>query len=174
MGPFAGRPATSPTKGPGSLRACVKETRMRRTCPVVLGVGVLLALAVVAPDAACGDDQDKQQGTWKVTYASVGEKTASDAQRKGMKFVIQGNKLTFVEGGGKKEVVHFSLNADRQPREIDFRQKQEGGKAYYHGIYTFETPTRLKLCWGPAGEDRPRGYGTTKNNQRRSFILEKK
>jgi uncharacterized protein (TIGR03067 family) len=133
-----------------------------------------LVIVAAAWGAARADDMDRLQGTWKVTYAAVGDKVATPQQLKGMRVVIDGNKLTLDEGRGKAEAVHFSLDSDNKPPHIDFRQgKRKEDKLLYHGIYKF-ADGQLTLCWGPAGDPRPGRFKTDSKNDRRLFVLEKR
>jgi uncharacterized protein (TIGR03067 family) len=135
----------------------------------------LCCLVVVATSANLrADDLPKLQGTWKVSFAAVGEQTANDGQRKEMRIVIEGNKLTFHEVGGKKEVVYFRLLQGTAPKTIEFRQNaKQDAKLHYHGIYEMETAKRLKICWAPAEHEKPGAFGTKKANHHRYYILVK-
>jgi len=136
--------------------------------------GIALTLAVLAPGAARADELDNMQGTWRITYAAVGNKVANAKQLKAMSVLIDGNKFTLIEGAGQKEVVHFTPYPRRKPREVEFKRGKGDAKLLWHGIYELEgEKTRFRLCWGPAGANRPRSFEAKRRDDHRLFILEK-
>jgi uncharacterized protein (TIGR03067 family) len=112
------------------------------------------------------------QGAWKVTFAEVGAKEARKNALKSLAVHIDGDKFTLVEGD-RKEVVHISIDADAKPRAIDFYKTSDKKEKVWHGIYAFDGDD-LKLCWGPAGQDRPKDFGSARSNSNRYFIIKKK
>src|SRR6266566_3806535 len=109
--------------------------------------GIALTLAVLAPGAARANELDNMQGTWRITYAAVGNKVANAKQLKAMSVIIDGNKFTLIEGAGQKEVVHFTPYPKRKPREVEFKRGKGDAKLLWHGIYELEgEKTRFRLC----------------------------
>jgi uncharacterized protein (TIGR03067 family) len=133
----------------------------------------VFGLAALTTSLAYGDDQDNMQGTWKVTFAEVGTKKgkteASTAVLKTLGVVIEGDKLTLIEGGNK-EVVHFAL--DPASKHIDFFNFKNKKEKLYHGIYSFDG-ANLKLCWGPSGAPRPGDFSAHKRDRHRYYIIQK-
>jgi uncharacterized protein (TIGR03067 family) len=135
--------------------------------------GVALTLVVLAPAAARADDLDTMQGKWQVIHAAVGAKVATASQMKSMSVTVEGNKFTLVTD--KKEVVHFTPYSKRSPKEVEFKRGKGDAKLLWHGIYELEGKNqRLRLCWGPAGADRPKSFEAKRRDDHRLFILEKK
>jgi uncharacterized protein (TIGR03067 family) len=138
-------------------RSMNQRPRIALWCALaVFGVGALTASRVF------GDDQDKMQGTWKVTFTGAGIIKAQSV-------IIEGNTFTLIEGANK-EAVKFAL--DPATKTIDFFMIGGKKEKIYHGIYAFDD-NKLKLCWAPAGEPRPDSFGVGKKDRRRYFILQK-
>jgi uncharacterized protein (TIGR03067 family) len=116
-------------------------------------------------------DKEKMQGTWKVTFAAVGDKTIPDKARREFRVIIEGHKLTLIQGKDQ-EIVHFSLRPEAAPKVIEFRQKEGDAKVHWHGIYEI-SGGRVQLCWGPAEQKRPKDFSGNRTNQQRYYILEK-
>jgi uncharacterized protein (TIGR03067 family) len=152
-----------------------------RASPFVAAICVV-ALALLAPPAARADDKDKLQGTWKVTFVAVTGETVPDALRKKMSVKFEGDDVTLVYPDGQSETIRFTLKADTSPHSIiNFGErsgfvkkgKRKTDATLYLGIYKFEGPDRLKLCWGPIGEPRPLHFNARRSRGHRYFILGK-
>ena len=135
-------------------------------------VASLLALAVFGSGQARADDQERIQGSWKTLFAEIGSKEKSGPKLKETELVIEGSKFTILEGD-RKEVVHFTLDPDAKPRHIDFYRASDSKEKLWHGIYAFEGKD-LKLCWGPAGAERPKDFGAKKSDHNRYLVVKKK
>jgi uncharacterized protein (TIGR03067 family) len=127
---------------------------------------------LLAPGTVRADDQEKLQGAWKVVQAEVGNEKANKGQKKELEVLIEGNKLTLIEGD-TKETVHFGLDPSAKTHTIDFFKTAEKKEKIWHGIYEFDGKD-LKLCWGPAGHDRPKEFGVKKGSEERYYIIRKK
>jgi uncharacterized protein (TIGR03067 family) len=138
----------------------------------LVSCAALFAGVLLTTGSARADDQEHMQGSWRVIFAEIGGKEANKEQLKGLEVIVEGDKFTLVEGA-RKEVVHFSLSPDSKPKTIDFFKSTEKKEKVWLGIYAFDGKD-LKLCWGPAGKDRPKEFGAKKSNQDRYFILRKK
>ena len=86
--------------------------------------------------------------------------------------IVDGDKFTLYEGE-RKEVAHFTLDGDAKPHAIDFYKGKDQKEKVWRGIYASDGK-ELKLCWGPAGEDRPTEFVAKKTNHNRYFVLKKK
>jgi uncharacterized protein (TIGR03067 family) len=136
---------------------------------LVVMASILAALAVLAGRPVRADDQDDLQGTWRATFAEVGGVEATPAQQKRISVSIKGNAFTLNEGGGS-ETVYFRLNQKAKPRVIEFWRKNQEGKTLWHGIYQFDG-TNLRICWGPAGQARPRTFNSKASNEHRWYVF---
>ena len=144
---------------------------MSSACRLMATSGILVALGLLAGSPARADDKDEIQGAWRATFAEIGGKEATEAQRKRISVSIKGNAFTLTEGGGS-ETVHFRLNQKAQPRVIEFWRKGQEGKTLWHGIYEFDGRI-LRVCWGPAGQARPGSFNSKASNDHRYYILKR-
>lgn len=143
-----------------------------RLLSALWGGAALLALAVLVPEFAQAGPEDRMQGTWKVVSAKVGSKEATAAELKEMEVIVEGDKFTLVEGS-RKYTVHFDADAKAKPhRVIEFFKSTAKQDKLWHGIYDFDG-MKLTLCWGPAGEERPKAFDTKNRNQNRLYVLRK-
>jgi len=136
--------------------------------------GLCLALGTVGlvVGLARADDVDKMQGSWQVISVKVGKVVPPKSVLKDLQVIVDGNKFTLVEGA-KREVVHFVLDPTAKPPSIEFYKNPTKADKLYHGIYQFEGGN-LRLCWGPAGQERPHEFETSKSDQNRLYVLKKK
>jgi uncharacterized protein (TIGR03067 family) len=129
-------------------------------------------LVSLAFGTARADDQEKLQGAWKVVQAEVGNDKATKGQKKELEVLIEGNALTLIEGD-TKETVHFALEPTGKAHTIDFYKTAERKEKIWHGIYELDGKD-VKLCWGPAGQERPKEFGVKKGTEQRYYIIRKK
>jgi uncharacterized protein (TIGR03067 family) len=132
----------------------------------------LLVLAGLAAGSVRADDPQKQmQGVWGATKAKIGQAHATPKQLEMIEIIVEENKLILDEVGKKYEV-YFTFNS-ANPNAIDFYKDSGKKDKIWEGIFEIEGK-KLKLCWAPAGQERPKKFGSTKGNEDRDFYFEKK
>jgi uncharacterized protein (TIGR03067 family) len=150
----------------------VKEMTMSKRIWAVSGCVAAVAIITLAAGSVRAGDGDRFQGTWRVTFAEIGKSEATGAQLRSMKIMVDGDKLTLVEGDSE-EVVHFDLDPTTRPHRIEFFRGPAKKVKKWHGIYVFDG-RKLKLCWGPAGSDRPTRFSANESNENRLFVIERR
>ena len=124
------------------------------------------ALANTPNDEAIEKDQQRLEGTWQVTSLTINGNKVEERET---------NKITVVNGDDGSWSVHSEgeviskgtsrLNPEKKPKTIDFTATEGGGKGQqFRGIYRLKKKTR-KLCFAPAGNDRPMTFSSTAENQ---------
>src|SRR5258708_3063496 len=101
-----------------------------------------------------------------------GRKGGAGEERKPRGVTMDGNKFTLIEGRKKQETVTFTLREKDSQKVIEFHTLKDKEKIHWHGIYEFDGD-KLKVCWGPAGQERPKEVEAKKADDHRYFILEK-
>jgi uncharacterized protein (TIGR03067 family) len=149
-----------------------KETIMGKRSQIACICVGAIAIVVLVSGPARASDGDRFQGSWRVIYAEVGNKEATDAQLKLMEVTIDGDKFTLVNGA-KRDVVHFNLDPTTRPHAIEFFRTSDKAEKVWHGIYAFDD-RKLKLCWGPAGNERPVRFSASTSNKHSFIIIQKK
>jgi uncharacterized protein (TIGR03067 family) len=145
---------------------------MKATC---CGIWIVAALLMALPGITRADDaqdeatkKDRQllEGTWRIVALEINGNKAMDEDAK---------KLSVVNGPGEtwsllsegKEVAKGtnSLDATKTPKTIDFTITEGGGKGNVQlGIYELSEKSR-KLCFAPAGKERPSEFSSTPSNE---------
>lgn len=119
-----------------------------------------------AKDEATKKDRQLLEGTWRIVALEINGNKAMAEDAK---------KLSVVNGPGEawsllsegKEVAKGtnSLDSTKKPKTIDFTITEGGGKGNVHlGIYELGEKSR-KLCFAPAGKDRPSEFSSTPGNE---------
>lgn len=135
----------------------------------LLIVGLLLtatASADEAKDEAIKQDRKRIQGTWQVASLTVNGNKAKDEDARKIT-VVNGDDGTWSVRSEGEEISKGTSTFDptKQPRTIDFTPTEGGGKGdHFLGIYQLGKDTR-KLCFAPAGKDRPTEFSSTPENQ---------
>lgn len=132
-----------------------------------IALGLLLVCFALAPASLKADtDADKElvkklQGSWLVvSVKSEGEK-ASDAEIKKMKIVIEGNKMTFVNGDSS-EVTTFEVDASKKPAWLDGKHKD--AKKPVLGIVKLDGDS-LEICSFKSEDKRPKAFESEKGSE---------
>jgi uncharacterized protein (TIGR03067 family) len=100
------------------------------------------------------------QGTWKP--ASIKINGAEPASRfQGGELIIAGNNFTY-SNSYWKDVATITVNTSTSPAHFDILEKRK----VYRGLYLID-PDHLKMCWGPAGAQRPEAFATYPGDDRR-------
>jgi uncharacterized protein (TIGR03067 family) len=130
-------------------------------------VGIfLLAMAPIAAadeakDEAIRKDRKIIEGTWRIIALEVnGNKTKEEDARK--LTVVNGSDGTWRLRSEVKEISKGTSVFDptQKPKTIDFTPTEGGGKGNQHlGIYEIGEETR-KLCFAPAGKERPTEFSS--------------
>ncbi len=145
---------------------------MSLSCPRLLFVAMLLltivsfASADEAKDEAIKKDRQQIAGTWRIVALVVNgnEVAAADARKLS---VVNGADGTWSLQSEGKETAHgtSAINPIGKPKTIDFTIAEGGGKGNVHlGIYELDEKTR-KLCFAPAGKERPTAFTSTTGSE---------
>lgn len=132
-------------------------------------VGVLLAGTASADDAkdeAIKQDRQQIQGTWRVVALTVNGNKSEDEDAKKIT-VVNGDDGTWSIRLEGKEISKGTSTFDptQKPKTIDFTPTEGEGKGeQYFGIYQLRKNKR-RLCFAPAGKDRPKKFSSTPENQ---------
>jgi uncharacterized protein (TIGR03067 family) len=120
---------------------------------------VILAGFLVAADQPAADpgkkDLELMQGDWAaVSYIRDGQKLPDD-DAQALFRTVKGNEYTVYQFRKAIGQGTFTLDATKKPRTIDAMPK--GQTQAMRGIYEVDSKT-LKLCFAPAGKDRPKDF----------------
>ncbi|WP_153559215.1 TIGR03067 domain-containing protein [Roseimaritima sediminicola] len=150
---------------------------MRYSVVGLLVVGLLLAASAAADDAkddAIKKDRERMEGTWRVTALTVNGNKAEDEDAQ-MITVVNGKDGTWSVRLEGKEIGKGTSVFDptQKPKFIDFTptEGEEAGEQFL-GIYQLKENTR-KLCFAPAGEDRPKQFSSTAENRHTLVVFER-
>jgi uncharacterized protein (TIGR03067 family) len=153
---------------------------MQRSNLHAIGAGLLvLTLAVVASadeakDAAIKKDRQQLAGTWRIMTLEVNGNKAKEEDAKKLT-VINGSDDTWVLFSEGKEVGKGTNDLDptTTPKKIDLTVMESDGQTkVYPGIYELGDQTR-KLCFAPAGKDRPTEFTTTPGSEHILVVFER-
>lgn len=142
---------------------------MRYSLSGLLIVGLLLTATGFADDTkdeAIRKDRKRIQGTWQVTTLSINGNKSKDEDAKKIT-VVNGDDGTWSIRSEGKEISKGTSAFDptKKPKTIDFTPTEGGGKGdRFLGIYRLGKNAR-KLCFAPAGKDRPTEFSSTPENQ---------
>ena len=136
-------------------------------------VGSILVTAIGAvatagdtKDEAIKKDRKQYEGTWRVVALEVNGNKAKDEDAK--KFtVVNGSDGTWSLRSEDKEISKGTSTIDptKKPKTIDFTPTEGEGKGNeYLGIYELGEKTR-KLCFAPAGKERPTEFSSTPGSE---------
>lgn len=120
-----------------------------------------IAKADDAQNLAIAKDRKLIEGTWRVVALEIdGNKAMAEDAKK--LTVINGPNGTWQLLSEGKEVAKGTNSFDptKKPKTIDFKITEGGGKGNVHlGIYEMGEKVR-KLCFAPAGRQRPTEFAT--------------
>ena len=154
--------------------------------PITLMSVSLLLLTLLTGSVRADDKQAAELAKLAGTYTfqsieSNGAPIPADALKnvQKMRVVIKGNTLTMSGEGEKARVQTISINASKDPKQIDITRedevdspkgKEKGKKTTSLGIYSLEGKT-LKICTDDSGSERPTSFATKKNSPLTLAIL---
>jgi uncharacterized protein (TIGR03067 family) len=148
----------------------------------VLGVLVLAAVGVAPADDNGKKDPKAElarfQGTWKVVGGEEGGKPLPPPpEAAGVRFVIEGNKMTVKGPKGKETETSkgsFTIDPSKDPAEIDSKSEEKGEEDLrVPGIYKFDGD-RLSMCFTKGLKpNRPKTFATKDTPGAILMVLEK-
>ena len=133
-------------------------------------VALLLASGAAAQDKK---DVPKElapfQGTWKVLKGELEGKPLPDNGTE-MQVVFDGKKTIFRLGGKDAEKAEFTVDATKDPAEIDMIPTKGGRSA---GIYKFDKDGKLTVLYSMFSTTRPKSFDEKDQKGKFLFVLEK-
>jgi uncharacterized protein (TIGR03067 family) len=145
---------------------------MKRGLAIVGVLAAGLLLAADAKDDAATKELDKFTGTW--TAASIvedGKEVAKDEVEK-VSLTVKGEGYTFRRGDAVIEGTH-KLDPSKTPKTIDAVRSSgpDKGKTIL-GIYELTDDT-YKVCFAPAGQDRPTEFASKAGSGNRLIVMKR-
>lgn len=142
---------------------------MRYSLFGLLVAGILLTATASADDVkddAIKKDRKKIEGTWRATALTVNGNKAKDEDAKKITVVNDSDGTWSVRSEGKEISMGTStFDPTTTPKTIDFTPTEGEAKGdLFLGIYKLGKNTR-RLCFAPAGEDRPTEFSSTAENR---------
>ena len=148
---------------------------MRTTCLWIVTIALFTAGSpVLGGGKDTGEDVLKKiQGTWKfLSHEMNGQPTPREKVEK-LKITFSGDKWSVTEGGQVIQAGTHKLDAAKKPAHIDATVTDGDGKGVTMlGVYEVKGDT-LRVCFDPAGKERPTGL-TPKNGQFGAVIQREK
>jgi len=125
---------------------------------VALGV---FAIAEDAKEEAIKRDRTQIQGTWRIVTLEIGGKKVAPADANKLSVVNGSDGVWSLRSEGKEiSQGNSTIDPTGKPKTIDFSITEGGGKGNHHlGIYELGEKVR-KLCFAPAGKERPTEFAT--------------
>lgn len=145
-------------------------------CAVVLGSAVLATAAAPddAPQQAIEKDRQQIAGTWQVVSLVIDGNQAADQDARKLT-VVNGTDGTWSLRLEGQEITKGTSTFDptKKPKTIDFTVTEGESKGEsYRGIYELGESTR-KMCFAPAGEERPSEFTARPGTQHISVKFER-
>jgi uncharacterized protein (TIGR03067 family) len=127
---------------------------MRIRLFLALGMACLLVPTAVPGEEKAGENLKAFNGAWGAEEVSRGERSIKD-DFKGVTWTLEDGKVTFTDG--KSTRTHkITVDSSKNPKTIDFHFESGADKDKKSlGIYRFDGPDRLILCWAEPGKERP-------------------
>jgi uncharacterized protein (TIGR03067 family) len=140
-----------------------------RLLAVVVGV---LAATASADDVAVKKELETFTGSWQAVAVEHDGKQAPEEQVKSVKLTVRGDKYAFQDGEQVIEGTH-KLDPSKDPKQIDaIRSKGPDAGKTIRGIYILDALT-FKVCFAPAGKDRPTAFATKEGEGQRLLIFKR-
>jgi uncharacterized protein (TIGR03067 family) len=131
------------------------------------GLILALCLGLAAPAGARDDDASKEllklEGVWvMVSGEKDGEKIADEHVQKN-KITWKGKQVELESPHQSKEKIKATctLDVSKTPKEMVWVREvgPDAGKPMY-AIYEWIDPDQYRICFAPAGKDRPKEFAT--------------
>jgi len=122
-----------------------------------------LLVAADAKDDMTKKELDKFQGTWVlVSGEKDGQKIADDDVKKS-KLTWKGKECAVETPHQSKETIKATAKLDpsKSPKEMDWERSAGPGVGKpMQAIYEFTGDDQYRICFAPAGKDRPKEFAT--------------
>ena len=130
---------------------------------------LLIPLALILTGAGADDDQvtkelKKFEGSWTLVSGEHDGKKISDADARRSRINWSGKDVTLITPHQSKTAITATISvidATKKPAEMDWVRGQgpDAGKTM-KAIYEFVDDNQYRICFAPAGKDRPREFST--------------
>jgi uncharacterized protein (TIGR03067 family) len=146
---------------------------MMRLCGVLLAAGGLLALAPDdKKDAAAKEELKKFAGTWTVVSAETDGKKAPEDAVKGIKVVVEGDKVTIYDRDRVAGVSTLTVDPTKKPKTLDATATMGPNKGKTAlAIYEFDGDT-LKICLSD-DKERPTEFATKEGSKAVLYVYKR-
>jgi len=133
-----------------------------------------IASADDAKDKAIENDRKLLEGTWRIVFLEINGNRSKDEDAR--KFtVVNGSDGKWSLHSEGKEIIKGTnaIDPTQKPKQIEITLTagQDKGKSFL-GIYELGEKTR-KLCFAPAGKNRPTAFTSTSGNEHILVIFER-
>jgi uncharacterized protein (TIGR03067 family) len=138
------------------------------------GFGILVALLMVTTPASADDPHDEAlqqerkliEGTWRIVALEINGNKLGNEDAKKITVVNGPDGAWSLLSEGKEVAQGTNLfYPTKKPKTIDFTITAGGGKGNVHrGIYGLGEKSR-RLCFAPAGKDRPAEFSSTAGSE---------
>jgi len=130
---------------------------------VITAIGGTGTLA--GDDAKVDKELKKFHGVWKIVSVEAGGKALPIEGFKEMTVVFKGDKYSVKKGGEVFQVAKQKLDPSKSPKTMDVTIIEGNEKgAVMKAIYEIDAD-RLKVCFDPAGKERPTEFKSTSGSQ---------
>jgi uncharacterized protein (TIGR03067 family) len=142
---------------------------MKRSFFSLMVAGAFLAAVASADEAqdkAIEKDRQRIQGVWRVVALVVNGNNAEERDAKKIS-VVNGADGTWILRSEETDIAKGTSTIDpsKEPKTIDFTPTEGESKGdQFQGIYELGKNTR-KLCFAPAGQERPTEFSSTSGSQ---------
>ena len=141
-----------------------------------LVVGLLAATAAASDDAkdeAVKKDRKRIKGTWKIVELTVNGNQVAEADAAKLS-VVNGSDGSWKLRSGDKQIAKGTSTIDPtlNPKTIDFKLTDGGGKGTYLGIYKLGE-NRRSLCFAPPAAERPKEFSSASGSGHVLVVFER-
>jgi uncharacterized protein (TIGR03067 family) len=135
---------------------------------------LMAGLALAAADPEVRKDEDRLQGTWKVTSIENDGKKADPKTFAGWKLVVAGNKMTALDGNDVVDDHTFTLAAAAKPPALDLVPLMGEKKAKtVKGIYRLEGDTLTVCVSEPDAKERPKEFRSVEGTSHTLVVFQR-
>jgi uncharacterized protein (TIGR03067 family) len=123
----------------------------------VLGLLCLLLAGAAPPAERQRREEQRLEGTWRVIAAEAGGAAVPSREYRGLRLTFRAGKFTARRGDEQPQQGSYTLDAGKDPREMDIVRRVEGRDYRQLAIYSL-TGSSLRICGST--EERPTAFDT--------------